>query len=124
MLVFGTIALLLSAGLSDPAGHQEVRVCSRTMRFEDQYCAARTEGRRWGHQEAAQAHELYARYALPERAGAAWLLAANNWIVTGEPARAVIAFDRAMAAGLPKDQRAAVRAARGRAAQAELTGGR
>lgn len=115
MILSITAALLLSAAA--PADRQEVLVCSRTTRFEDQYCAALTEGRHWGHSEAAQAHELHARYALPHRAGAAWLAAANNWIAAGEPAKAVIAFDRALAAGLKSEQRAEVRAARERAAR-------
>ena len=71
-------AALLSSAAPPRVTGAEIFVCSRTMRFEDQYCAARTEGRRWGHREAAEAHEAEARYALPQRAAEAWLVARLN----------------------------------------------
>ena len=123
MILVLAAGTLLAIAPPTPAG--EILVCGRSMRFEDQYCAALMEGRPWSHAEAAQAHESYARYALPHRAGAAWLAAANNWIAAGEPARAVTAFDRALAAGLTSNQRAEVRLARRRAArEAQLSAGR
>ena len=94
------VALLLAA----PA-NAEIFVCGRTTRFEDAYCDAAMTGRRWGHAEAAAAHENEARYALPHRAATAYLAAANNWIAAGQPAKAVIAFERALASGLKGDDR-------------------
>ncbi len=108
-------ALLSIAPTQTAAADAEIFVCGRTMRFEDQYCDAVMEGRRWGHAEAAQAHERQAPYALPGGAAAAYLAAANNWIAAGQPGKAVVAFDRALAAGLTGDERRNVLAARARA---------
>ena len=116
--MFFTAFALLSAGYPDPvAAPHEAVVCSRTMRFEDQYCdAVLIKKRTWTHADAAVAHETQARYALPGRAGFSFLAAANNWIAAGQPKKAVIAFDRALAAGLSGAERSDALAARKRAA--------
>jgi hypothetical protein len=121
------VTLLSIQSTSPPVHASEVVVCGRTMRFEDQYCAAVTEGRRWGHRQAAEAHERAGQYALPARAPVAYLAAANNWIAAGEPAKAVVAFDRALAAGLTREARRDALRARAKAALAagvkcEVTG--
>ena len=97
---------------------EEICVCSRTLSFEDQYCAAVTERRRWGHAEAAAAYEAQAQYALPGKAAAAYVAAANNWIIAGQPVKAVAAFDRSLAAGFMGENKRQVIIARNRAARA------
>ena len=118
MFAFAAAALISTAPAPYATEGEEIFVCSRTMRFEDQYCAAVTEGRRWGHAEAAAAHEAEARYSLPHRSAASYIAAANNWIAAGEPEKAVVAFDRALAAGLKGEDRVQVLSARARVVRA------
>ena len=109
-----TVAAFLAslAGPGHAPRNADVVVCGRTTSFEDQYCDAVLIRRvAWTHAEAAAAHERVARYALPHRAAFSYLAAANNWV-----AKAVVAFDRALAAGLNEPDRRNVVAARNRIA--------
>ena len=100
------IFAFLSPSAGSLAPQIDVVVCSRTMSFEDQYCdAVFIKSRSWSHADAAAAHEAAARYAFPSKAAASYLAAANNWIAAGQASKAVIAFDRALAAGLNGEER-------------------
>src|SRR5574339_651408 len=95
-----TVAAFLAslAGPGHAPRNADVVVCGRTTSFEDQYCDAVLIRRvAWTHAEAAAAHERAARYALPHRAAFSYLAAANNWVAAGDRAKAVVAFDRALA---------------------------
>ena len=117
MITSATLAFLMvqSSPVLQPEG--STTVCGRTMRFEDQYCTALFSGRTWTHEDAAKAHERFASFALPSKAADAYLAAANNWMMAGQPARALVDFEHALASGLPKNMQAGVRSARDHAAK-------
>lgn len=117
-MILATLAAVALAAPGYSSDGRDLRVCSRTMSFEDQYCDAVLIRRaRWTHADAAAAHERAARYALPKSAAISFVAAANNWIAAGDLAKAVVAFDRALAADLNETDRKHVLAARHRTAR-------
>jgi hypothetical protein len=117
MIAYALAALMLVPGGPFPYRDNPTSVCGRTMRFEDQYCAAKMSGQAWTHAEAAMAHERFAPFVAPKNVAAIYLAAANNWMMAGEPEKALVDFNRALASGLPPYEQESVRLARDHAAR-------
>ena len=119
------ILLLTALALApDPpaTSGDEIVVCSRSTSYEDQLCAALQAGKSWNYADAAAAYERAAQYSIPTspKAALAYAAAGNMWIAAGEPGKAALALDRALAhPGLQADQRGQALLDRARAAESQ-----
>ena len=113
--------MILAVAATLAAAQADVTVCGRTMSYEDQVCAALQAGKTLSHKESAEAFERAAQYALPgPKQARAYAAAGNMWIAAGEPGKAALALDRALAGtGLQAEQRGEALLDRARAAEAQ-----
>lgn len=122
-MILALAAAIAAAQPSPPATTgEEIVVCGRTMNYEDQVCAAIQAGKSWNYKEAAEAYERAAEHAVPGSANRAraYAAAGNMWIAAGEPGKAALALDRALAGnGLQAEQRGQALLDRARAAEAQ-----
>ena len=116
------ILALAAALASAQAGTADVTVCGRTMRYEDQVCAALQAGKTLSFKDSAEAYERAAVHSVPNgpNQARAYAAAGNMWIAAGEPGKAALALDRALAGtGLQAEQRGEALLDRARAAEAQ-----
>jgi tetratricopeptide (TPR) repeat protein len=122
-MILAFAAALAAAQPAPPAtSGSEVVVCGRTMSYDDQICAAIQAGKSWSYKDAAEAYERAAQYSVPTspNRARAYAAAGNMWIAAGEPGKAALALDRALAGiGLQAEQRGQAILDRARAAEAQ-----
>ena len=124
MILIAAVALSTAAApppAPSPAPAEKV-VCAAGPFFEDAICFALAQQEAGKFAESAQSFERAAAAAPAGNARAARALAAagNMWIAAGEPGKAAVALDRALAGtGLQADQRGLALLDRARAAEAQ-----